>query len=682
MTPNHPAHVANPKTDPLLQPLKVGKLTLKNRIFSTSHAIRFGVDGLPRERYQLYHEEKARGGIALTMFGGSSNVSPDSGAVFGGLNLYHDEALPVLRQFADRIHRHNCALMVQLTHLGGRSHWRTDGWLPTVAPSRYREPAHRGFAKEIEIHDIDRIVREFGETARRCREAGLDGIELHVHHHLVGQFWSPAMNHRTDEYGGSVENRARFGLRVLEEMRRRTGDDFIISLRMAVGEGEDGGMSDEDYMEMGRIHEQSGLVDFLNLTYGRIDTALGLSRYMPGMALGLAPQLEFVGAFKQHVRLPVFHAGRINDLATARHALTAGLLDMVGMTRAHIADPHIVKKLMEGHEDRIRPCVGATHCSWHGTCIHNPSIGREKTMPHDVDKAPRRRRVTVVGAGPGGLEAARVCAERGHDVTVLEAASRAGGQVLIAAQLHKRRDLIGIIDWRLHELARLGVTITFNQMADADSVRATDPDVVIIATGGIPDQMEDEIPGAELAETAWEVIARGGDMQGEVLLYDVTGTVLGLNAATTMAERGAQVTSVTQDSMPGMETSAVERPLMMRDFYQAGVVHVPDSRLIGISRRANRLVAEIENVFSDTREEHVVDRVVIENGTLPADAIYHDLADGSDNKGAFDLEAMAANHPDVAPESTTYQLYRIGDAVSSRDIYAAILEAARIGRAI
>lgn len=321
-------------SDPLLQPLKVGKLTLKNRIFSTSHAIRFGRDGLPQERYQLYHEEKAKGGIAMTMFGGSSNVSPDSGAVFGGLNLYHEDALPVLRQFAARIHRHNCAIMVQLTHLGGRTHWRTDGWLPSVAPSRFREPAHRGFAKEIEKHDIDRIVKEFGNTAYRCREAGLDGVELHVHHHLVGQFWSPLMNHRTDEYGGSVENRARFGLRALEEMRRRVGDDFLISLRMAVGEGDGGGMSDEDYLEMGRIHERSGLMDFFNLTYGRIDTPLGLARYMPGMAIGLAPQLQFVAAYRHHVGLPVFHAGRINDLATARHAIAEGLIDMVGMTRA------------------------------------------------------------------------------------------------------------------------------------------------------------------------------------------------------------------------------------------------------------------------------------------------------------------------------------------------------------
>ncbi|MDK3018808.1 oxidoreductase [Pseudodonghicola flavimaris] len=682
MTSSDPTRSSAPTRDPLLQPLTIRGLTLKNRVFTTAHAIQHARDGLPQERYQLYNEEKAKGGIGLIMFGGSSNVSPDSGSVFGALSLDRDEAIPHLRAFADRIHRHDTAIMVQLTHLGGRSHWRADNWLPIVAPSRFREPAHRAFAKEIELHDIDRIVRDFGDTAWRCREAGMDGVEIHVHHHLVGQFWSPLMNHRTDDYGGSIENRARFGLRVLEEMRRRCGDDFLISIRMAVGEGEDAGMSDADYLEMGRIHERSGLVDFFNLTYGRIDTPVGLSSYMPGMALGLAPQLQFIAAFRQHVGLPVFHAARINDLATARYAIAEGLIDMVGMTRAHIADPHIVRKLREGREAEIRPCVGATYCSWHGSCIHNASIGREKTLPHLIDKADRARRVTIVGAGPGGLEAARVCAERGHQVTVFEAAPKAGGQVLLAAELYKRRDLIGIVDWRLSELERLGVTITYDCYADAETVAASAPEIVIIATGGLPDPMEREIPGADLADSLWEVIGQPGEMQGEVLFFDVTGTVTGLNAATTMAERGARVTCVTPDSMVGMETSGIERPLMMKGFYAAGATHLTDAKLVGIERRDNRLLATLENVFTGARSQRPADRVVIENGTLPMDELYRELAEGSDNKGAFDLYAMAEGGAVAAPKTETYQLYRIGDAVSSRDIHAAILEATRLCRTI
>ncbi|MEQ9676119.1 MAG: FAD-dependent oxidoreductase [Roseovarius indicus] len=673
--------------DPILQPLTVRHLTLKNRIFDTSHAIRLTEDNLPKERYRLYHEEKAKGGIGLTMFGGSSNVSPDSGSVFGAVTLDRDEAIPHLRDFAEAMHRHGSAVMVQLTHLGGRSHWRAGDWLPTLAPSRFREPAHRGFAKAAEHHDLDRIVKEFGDAAWRCREAGLDGAELHVHHHLVGQFWSPLMNHRTDEYGGSIENRARFGLRVLEEMRKRAGDDFLISIRMAVGEGPDAGMSDADYLEMARLHERSGLIDFFNLTYGRIDTPIGLSSYMPGMAMGLAPQLQFVAAFKNFVGLPVFHAARINDLATARYAISEGLIDMVGMTRAHIADPHIVKKISEGREEQIRPCVGATYCSWHATCIHNASIGREKTLPHLVPKAPKARRVTVVGAGPAGLEAARVCAERGHDVTLLEAAPKAGGQVLLAAELHKRRDLIGIIDWRVSEAERLGVTIRYNCFADESMIRETNADVVIIATGGLPDQMESEIPGAEMAETLWDVLGTPGPIEGDVLRSDVTGTASGLNAATTMAERGGTVLTVTPDSMVGMETSGIERPLMMRDYYASGAQALTDHKLIGIERRYNHLVATVENIFSGARSERSTNRVVIENGTIPVDEVYHALAPGADNGGAFDMRAMVegaegTGGPVVPPDNDSYLLYRIGDAVASRDIHVAILEATRLARTV
>ncbi|MBL3705067.1 NAD(P)-binding protein [Sulfitobacter sp. BDSS02] len=668
--------------DPLLEPLHLKKLTLKNRIFSTSHAIRFGVDGLPQDRYQRYHEEKAKGGIGLTMFGGSSNVSPDSGSVFGALNLRDDSVIPVLAQFADRVHRHGTAIMCQLTHLGGRSHWRAENWLPTVAPSRFREPLHRGFAKEIEPHDIRRITQEFGEAARRCKEAGLDGVELHVHHHLVGQFWSPHMNKRTDAYGGSVENRARFGLEALEEMRRLCGPDFIIGIRMAVGEGDGGGMSDADYLEMAHLHEASGLIDFFNLTYGRIDTAVGLSEYMPGMAVKLAPQLPFVAEFRKQVGLPTFHAARINDLATARYAISEGLVDLIGMTRAHIADPHIVEKLSEGREAEIRPCVGATYCSAHGSCIHNPSIGREKVLPHAIEPAPVKRRVTIVGAGVGGLEAARVATERGHAVTVFEAAPQAGGQLLLAAQLHKRRDLIGIVDWRLNELERLGVAITYNCLAGEEEIAASNPDVVIIATGGLPDRMEDMIPGAELADTLWEVLESGQAPEGEVLVYDGTGTIAGLHGATTLALRGAKVSFVTPDRNAGEEATNIERPLSMRQFYQAGVSLLPDMQLVSVARADNRIAATFANIYTGNTETRVTDRLVIENGTIPMDDTYLALRETSANKGAFDMARLTVGETVVDADAEGFHLFRIGDAVSSRDIHAAVLEAFRLCRAI
>lgn len=234
--------------------------------------------------------------------------------------------------------------MVQFSHLGARTHWRADHWLPVVAPSRFREPLHRAIAREMDREDILRIVRDFGEAARRCREGGLDGLEVLAHGHLA-EFWSPHYNQRTDDFGGSLRNRCRFGLMVFEEMRRQAGDDYIMGIRTAMGEGFEGGLSDDECLEINRIFQDFGLIDFFNVNYGRIDTAIGMASGMPGMQLGLSPNLVRAGKFKREVKLPVFHACRITDMATARHAIRDGLVDMIGMTRAHIADPHIVNRI-------------------------------------------------------------------------------------------------------------------------------------------------------------------------------------------------------------------------------------------------------------------------------------------------------------------------------------------------
>ncbi|MDQ0390462.1 oxidoreductase [Labrys monachus] len=669
-----------PSNDPLLQPLTIRHLTLKNRVMSTSHAISYGEDAKPRERYQLYHEEKAKGGIGLTMFGGSSNVSTDSGSVFGQLYVGNDDIVPHFREFADRIHRHGTALMCQITHLGGRSHWRADNWLPTVAPSRYREPSHRGFTKEIDRHDIRRIVTEFGDAARRCREGGLDGVEVHVHGHLIGQFWSPLVNRRSDEFGGSLDNRCRFGLMVLEEIRRRVGDDFLVGIRMAVGEGREDGLRDEDYAEIARLHDRSGLIDFFNLTYGRIDTEVGLAHYMPGMHVGLSPQLAAVAAFNQNLTRPVFHAARINDLATARYAIQNGIVDLVGMTRAHIADPHIVEKIERGEEERIRPCVGATYCSWQRRCIHNPSIGNERTLPHRIVPAAARRRVVIVGAGPGGLEAARVCAERGHEVILFEAASKAGGQVLLASRMPLRRDLIGIVDWRLAEAERLGVTFRYNTYADAATVAAQEPDVVIIATGGVPDRMEDEIPGAALAQTVWDLLEAPKAAQGTILFYDGTGNITGAAAAEMLARQGASLVYVTPDHFVAQEASYLDRPFIMRELYKAGTPMHPDRRLRRIARSGNRLEAIFVNEYSDAEEAIVCDTIIVEAGTIPMDELYLDMRSASRNEGVTDIDAFIAGRRQNLPLNPEgrYEVHRIGDAVSSRDIHAAILDALRL----
>ena len=240
-----------PSNDPLLQPFQLKHLTLKNRVMSTSHACGLEEDGgMPGDTYQRYHQEKARGGLALTMFGGSSYVAEDSTWASGQLNLGTDRVVPYLQSFAERIHGEGAAIMIQISHLGRRGETNTQNWLPTMAPSVVRETGHRSFPKEMDRHDIDRVVTAFGDAALRCKEGGLDGLETMTAGHLIGQFFSPITNKRTDDFGGSLENRCRFGLMVHEEIRRRVGDQFIVGMRYLIDETMAGGLSFDDCLEI------------------------------------------------------------------------------------------------------------------------------------------------------------------------------------------------------------------------------------------------------------------------------------------------------------------------------------------------------------------------------------------------------------------------------------------------
>src|SRR5690606_20181580 len=411
--------------------------------------------------------------------GGSAVVAPDSPPAFGNLHLFDERIVPDLQALADAVHAHGAAVMCQITHLGRRTYWNRADWLPVLAPSPVREPAHRSFPKAMEEHDIRRVVRAYGAAARRCREGGLDGIEIEAYGHLLDAFWSPATNRRTDAYGGSLENRMRFSLEVLDEIRAQVGPDYVVGIRMVVDEAMAGGLSREEGLEIARRLVATGAIDFVNVIRGHIDTDEGLSHVIPGTGTPAAPHLEFAGEIRAALGVPTFHAARIADVATANHAVAEGLLDMVGMTRAHMADPHIVAKLMRGEEARIRPCVGVGYCidriyeGGEALCIHNPATGREATMPHVIARADGpARKVVVVGAGPAGLEAARVTAARGHRVVLFEAAPEPGGQLRLAAALGRRREIIGIVDWLKSEIAHLGVDLRCNVLAEANDVLA------------------------------------------------------------------------------------------------------------------------------------------------------------------------------------------------------------------
>ncbi|MEZ5773948.1 MAG: NADH:flavin oxidoreductase [Hyphomicrobiaceae bacterium] len=678
----------SPRTrDPLLQPFQLKHLTLKNRIMSTAHEPNYHDRGMPGDRYRRYHVEKARGGIAMTMTAGSAIVSSDSPPAFGNLHLYKDEIVPHLKALADGVHEHGSAIMMQITHLGRRTNWNKGDWLPVLSASPVREPAHRAYPKEIEDWDIERIVADYADGAERLKAGGFDGLEFECYGHLMDSFWSPATNTRTDEWGmGSLDDRLRFTMRVLNAVRDRVGADFLVGVRMVADEDWDQGLSREDGVEIARRLARSGLIDFLNLIRGHIERDAALVDVIPVGGMKSAPHLDFCGEVRAATGFPVFHASRIPDVATARHAIAEGKLDMVGMTRAHIADPHIVRKIEEGREDEIRPCVGATYCldriyeGYETLCAHNPATGREATMPHIVARsAGSSRKVVVVGAGPAGLEAARVAAARGHEVRIFEAAGAAGGQVRLAARAKRRAELVGIVDWRLGQLARAKVEVACNRLMTADDVLAEEPDIVVVATGGVPNDPPFS-EGGDLVVSSWDILSGDQKPGREVLVFDDNGAHPGMMAAELIAQSGAKLEIVSPERMFSPEIGGLNQVPYMRVLHDHGVRISTQLRLLGVARKGNRLLARIGSDFSARTEEREVDQVVYEYGTRPVDELYFALKPLSRNLGEVDYQALIFGRPQTISKNRdgAFQLFRIGDAVASRNIHAGIYDALRL----
>ena len=672
--------------DPLLQPYQLKNLTLRNRIVTTPHEPAYPEDGLPKDRYRLYHVERAKGGVAMTMTAGSAAVSLDSPPVFNNLLAYKDEIVPWLKQMTDEVHEQGAKVMIQLTHLGRRTTWNKANWLPSLSSTNALEPSHRAFAKLAETWDFKRIVSDFGAAAERMKAGGMDGIELEAYGHLMDQLFSPLTNNLDNEYGGSLENRMRLSQEVLGAMRAAVGDDFVLGIRMTVDEIEKGGLSKEEGLEIAkRLHAQ-GLIDYISVIRGRIHTDAELTNVIPVQGMTSAPHLDFAGAVRAELGIPTMHASRIPDVATARHAIAEGKLDLVGMTRAHMADPHIVRKIQQGREETIRPCVGATYCLdriYQGgiaLCIHNAASGRESEgIPHAIPKAETSKNVVIIGAGPAGLEAARVAAERGHNVQLFEAASDAGGQVRLCARNQRRSEMIGIIDWRLAQCEALGVALHFDRWMEAQDVMALNPDVVIVATGGIP-HTEVCASGNEHVISAWDLISGAVAPAQSVLIFDGCGDHAALQAAEVVAASGGQVEIMTADRSFSPEVMAMNLVPYMRSLQAKGAKFTVTYRLKEVAKDGNQLKATIGTDYSDYSYDAHYDQVVVNFGTLPLDDLYHELNAHSSNKGEVDYNALITHKPQsiVRNEQGEFQLFRISDAVSARNTHAAIYDALRL----
>ncbi|MFC2991912.1 dimethylglycine demethylation protein DgcA [Halomonas tibetensis] len=687
--------------DAIFQPIEIGKLTIRNRVVSTAHAEVYATDGgMTTERYVRYYEEKAKGGCGLCICGGSSVVSIDSPqGWWSSVNLATDRIIPHFQNLADAVHKHGGKIMIQITHMGRRSRWDGYDWTTLLSPSGIREPVHRSTCKTIEEEEIWRIIGDFAQAARRAKAGGLDGVELSaVHQHLIDQFWSPRVNKREDEWGGSFENRMRFGMEVLKAVRAEVGDDFVVGMRICGDEFHPDGLSHDDMKQIATYYDATGQVDFFGVVGSGCDTHNSLANVIPNMSYPPEPFLHLAAGIKEVVKVPVIHAQNIKDPNQAQRILEGGYVDLVGMTRAHIADPHLIAKIKMGQIDQIKQCVGANYCidrQYQGLdvlCIQNAATSREYMgLPHIIEKSEGpKRKVVVVGGGPGGMEAARVAAERGHDVTLFEVAEALGGQITIAAQAPQRDQIAGITRWYQLELARLNVDLRLGTRADEATLLDLRPDIVVLATGGqpflsqVPGWAYSEDPTESLVVSTWDVLSGKVAPGKNVLIFDAICEFSGVSAADYLADKGAKVEIVTDDIKPGAAVGGTTFPTYYRSLYEKEVIMTSDLALHKVYREGDSLVAVLENEYTGVLEERVVDQVVVENGVRPDEALYFALKAQSRNKGQLNLEALYAIQPqpclveERGQEGDGFLLFRLGDCTAPRNIHAAIYDALRI----
>jgi 2,4-dienoyl-CoA reductase-like NADH-dependent reductase (Old Yellow Enzyme family) len=554
----------------LLSPLTIGPITIKNRVIFGPHVTgHWSGDFLATPRAKAYYEERARGGVGLIIVGAASVDETADYYPFTQHALFKDEVIPGLREIADAVHAHGTKIVQQLVHPGVHQIPERDTLHPGRAPSQIpaiEEPFY--IPKELEIEEIIEIEDKFVRAAERVKQAGFDGVEMHVAHgYLLWAFLTPLKNKRTDEYGGSLENRFRFTREVLEKVRAAVGKDFVVGVRVISSDMYPGGLDVEECLQIAKMIEKTGTIDYISVSTGLYRS---IHVMIPSHYSGFEPgyQGEFTRKIKSEVSAPVFQVGKINDAALADHIIANGAADAVIMVRELIAEPHFVKKVEEGRIESIRPCI---YCNQkclahifipggHVECNVNPTAGEEfRWAAGSPGRSPARKKVLVVGAGPGGLECARTAVERGHEVVVYEKDAVVGGQMRLIRSLPGRSEIGNILDWLDREVRKLGVELKFSHPVTEDRVdailAAEKPDAVVVASGaraardGRSGLTTEPIPGWERPNVlSYEEVLNGAphELGKRLLIVDELGDRIAPGIAEKLADGKRQVTIVTR----------------------------------------------------------------------------------------------------------------------------------------
>jgi 2,4-dienoyl-CoA reductase-like NADH-dependent reductase (Old Yellow Enzyme family)/thioredoxin reductase len=655
-------HAAMPGSfEHLLSPLQVGPKLLRNRVLISAHVPRLAVDNLPGAAYIAYHRVRARGGAGLQITGATAVHPTGTLGTPNSLENLDDRIVPGYRQLADAVHGEGGTILAQLAHSAATLNV-SDAGRPLWAPSPVQSELARETPHEMTRDDIAEMIAAYRAAALRVREGGLDGIELlAAFGFLIAAFLSPLTNKREDAYGGSPDKRLRFALEVVSAVREAIGPEQILGMRIPGEEGVAGGLTRDDMRTIAVRLAETGRLDYLNVIVGTNYSRMQRMAHWGPTPLAHGVYVPLAANIKSAVGIPVFAAGRITEPKLADAIIRDGKADMVAMTRAHIADPDIVRKIREGRAGEVRPCVGANVCiSLTGgplRCFHNPFATRD-LIERPVSRTTRARSVVVVGGGIAGLEAARVAARRGHKVRLYEASDRLGGRLALWSRSPLTGEFEKAVAWRLSQLESLQVRRTTGRRIEGDELRSLNADVLIIATGSRPGA-SDPPAGAQSSTirivSPDDVLESPEDYTSHTVVRDGGGGRTALSAAEALAAQGVPVTVVTSDFVVGEGIDPVVRTTIHAHLLRNGAVF-----------RAGETIERLEGA-----------KVLLINQFSQRRSAIEGVA------ALVDWHGRRAEDTLLAPaRDTGAEVHIVGDALAPRSVHVAVAEAAAIAERI